>query len=163
MPKLPLLLGAIAIMLSSCGADEEKKASTGPVSPSPSASTPPVSTPSATAPAATATPPPAATATRKEPDAGDEEPISTPVMLTGRGAKISPRLVEVPAFIGVRVTLRSSDQLTYQLDFGTKTIGVDVEKRENSVVLSGLRAGRRYVGNGPNGRVVISATGEPGP
>lgn len=163
----PLLAAlALALALGGCGSDAEKKASSAPVGPSTSAPTQaPARTESTQAqpPAQTEPRPTTSTGATTEPGAGDERPISTPVMVTGRGGRVRPKLVQVPAFIAVRITLRSSDQLTYQLDVEGKTIGVDVEKREASLMLGGLRPGKSYVARGPNGMVVISASGEPGP
>ncbi len=41
--------------------------------------------------------------------AGDEEPARTLALFTGEGGRITPRTVRVPAFISIRVELRSED------------------------------------------------------
>ena len=56
--------------------------------------------------------------------AGDEEAAQTLALFTGRDGAITPRKVRVPAFISIRVELRSGDGADYALTFGDKTIKV---------------------------------------
>lgn len=103
------------------------------------------------------------TKSSKEQQSGDETPISTQALFTGRGGKITPAKIEVPPFIAVTVVLKSADGKSYGLalpDHGLITNGTAQLK------LSGLRAGDRYVlktkGATP-ARVIIEANAEPGP
>ena len=95
--------------------------------------------------------------------AGDEVPASSQALFTGRGGAIRPRRVLVPPFIAIRVELRSSDGRSYSLRFGRRTITVGGSVRSLSRRFDGLGSGKRLVGRGPSGRVVIEASAEPGP
>lgn len=94
--------------------------------------------------------------------AGDEIPASVPAALTGRDGAVTPRLVRVPPFIAIRVTLRSGDGATYQLRGGGQEIRA-TRGPGGPVTFDGLRPGRRLVLRGTGGRVVIEASAEPGP
>ena len=103
------------------------------------------------------------TTTSKEELSGDETPISTQALFTGRGGTISPRRIRVPPFIAVTVVLRSADGRTY---------GIAVDGRgmytngTGKLKLPGLRAGDRYVVKNQSGspaRLEIVANAEPGP
>ena len=96
---------------------------------------------------------------------GDEEPASSQALFTGRAGRISPRLVRVPPFIAIRVELHSADGGAYALRFGSQRVRT-TERETDSLLLEGLRPGRRAVGEplGERGnRVVIEASAEPGP
>jgi hypothetical protein len=95
--------------------------------------------------------------------AGDEEPARTLALFSGENGKITPPVVRVPAFISIRVELRSADGGEYSLDFGDKTIKVPGELSSASTTFDGLRPGAKLVGTGPFGKVRIEATAEPGP
>jgi hypothetical protein len=97
--------------------------------------------------------------------AGDEEPAQTLALFTARDGKVTPRRVQVPAFISIRVELRSGDGAEHSLTFGTKTIKAGGALSSAATAFDGLRPGDRLVGtvDGGGGRVVISATAEPGP
>jgi hypothetical protein len=91
--------------------------------------------------------------------AGDEEPIRSEAAITGRGGRLSPRRVSVPAFIAVRLTLRSGDGVA------GRTLRAS-SGHPGSVTLDGLTPGRSYVARGKRGTagsVVVSASAEPGP
>ena len=64
-------------------------------------------------------------------------------LLTGRGGRITPRVVRVPAFISIRVELRSADGAPYVLRFGRRTLAVRAELPSVSHRFDGLRPGRR--------------------
>jgi hypothetical protein len=139
----------------------------------------------ATTPApSTGTVDPAPTATREEPQpteeaepvpttgedapegAGDELPASSLALLTGRDGRITPRRVRVPAFISIRVQLRSADGARYALRFGRRTLRVGAELSSVSARFDGLRPGAALVGRPLEGAVRpvrIEATAEPGP
>ena len=55
--------------------------------------------------------------------AGDEEPARSLALLTGEGGRITPPTVRVPAFISIRVELRSGDGREYGLRFGDTRSG----------------------------------------
>jgi hypothetical protein len=97
--------------------------------------------------------------------AGDEEPAQTLALFTGENGDITPRVVRVPAFISIRVELRSGDGADYQLTIGGRTIKVGDVLSSVSVKFDGLRPGAKLVGHagGAGGRVRVEATAEPGP
>jgi hypothetical protein len=101
--------------------------------------------------------------------AGDEEPARTLAMFTGDGGRITPRVVRVPAFISVRVELRSADGQEYGLLFARETSRVSIRVSgalgSASSTIDGLRPGQAITGNpmGAGTRVRIEATAEPGP
>jgi hypothetical protein len=97
--------------------------------------------------------------------AGDEEPARSLALFTGVGGRIIPRVIRVPAFISIRVELRSSDGEQYGLTFGGKTIRAGDVLSSASTTLDGLRPGEAVTGrpSGASNRVRIEATAEPGP
>jgi hypothetical protein len=98
--------------------------------------------------------------------AGDEEPVRSQALFSGRGGRVTPRLVRVPAFIAIRVELRSADGRRYALRFGRRTLRVDEEVSSVSARFDGLRPGRSLVGDpvgGAGTRVRVEASAEPGP
>ena len=95
--------------------------------------------------------------------AGDEQAAETLALLTGENGAITPAVVRVPAFISIRVELRSADGGTYELRFGDKTIEVGDGLSSRSTTFEGLRPGAKLVGTGTGGKVRIEATAEPGP
>ena len=129
------------------------------VSQSGSASIGPISSVTSTAHSVTTT----STSTSNEQQSGDEVPISTQALFTGRGGKITPAKVEVPPFIAVTVVLKSADGKTYSIQ--TKNHGIATNGTAQ-LKLSGLRAGDRYVlknNSGTPARLIIEANAEPGP
>jgi hypothetical protein len=96
--------------------------------------------------------------------AGDEVPAQTLALFTAKDGKVTPRRVAVPAFISIRVELRSGDGAEHSLTFGSKTIRAGGALSSASTTFDGLRPGDKLVGTlDGGGRVVISATAEPGP
>ena len=97
--------------------------------------------------------------------AGDEEPARTLALFTGRGGRITPRVIRVPAFISIRLELRSGDGGIYGLRFGNKTIETGGELGSHSTIIDGLRPGKAIVGTptGDGNPVRVEATAEPGP
>jgi hypothetical protein len=97
--------------------------------------------------------------------AGDEEPARALALLTGENGRITPRRVRVPAYIGIRVELRSKDGREYGLTFDGETIRVSGGLASVSTTIDGLRPGETVTGTprGPGNRVRIEATAEPGP
>jgi hypothetical protein len=96
--------------------------------------------------------------------AGDEEPARSQALFTGRGGRIRPRVVRVPAFIAIRVELRSADGRTYSLRIGGRTLRVDRDVDSVSARFDGLRPGKALAGTAADGsRVRVEATAEPGP
>ena len=98
--------------------------------------------------------------------AGDEEPARSLALFTGENGRIVPRVIRVPAFISIRVELRSADGREYGLTFQGETITVSGGLGSVSTSIDGLRPGEAVVGT-PTGnasnRVRIEATAEPGP
>jgi hypothetical protein len=162
---------ALVVLLAGCGGDDENDAAA----------------PAATAPAETATTestprtgteheaePPAEAETETAPaetpedmpgGAGDEEPARTLALFTAQRGRILPRVVRVPAFIAVKVELRSGDGATYSLRFGDTTITAGGELSSVSTTIDGLRPGEAITGRpgGAGNPVRIEATAEPGP
>jgi hypothetical protein len=97
--------------------------------------------------------------------AGDEDVARSPAFFTGRGGQIGPRVVRVPPFLAIRVELRSSDQESYGLRFGKKSVVTGSGVGSASTTLDGLRPGRSITGTpiGAGNRVRIEASAEPGP
>jgi hypothetical protein len=96
---------------------------------------------------------------------GDEEPARSLALFTGRGGRITPRVVRVPAFIAIRVELRAADGRRYGLRFGSRRLSVKGGLSSVSTTLDGLRPGAAVVGfpTGAGNTVRIEATAEPGP
>jgi hypothetical protein len=77
---------------------------------------------------------------------------------------VTPRLVQVPPFISVRVILRSADGRAYALRIGGRTLRAGAAVSSSSAQLDGLRPGRAYDGRlEAGGRVRVEASAEPGP
>ena len=101
--------------------------------------------------------------------AGDETPAQTLALFTGRDGKVTPRVVRVPAYISVLVTLRGRDDAGYSLTFGDKNIRVSPGLSSAGTRFAGLKPGAKLVGQATTGlgtdagTVTISATAEPGP
>jgi hypothetical protein len=97
--------------------------------------------------------------------AGDEEPARSLALFTGENGRITPRVVRVPAFISIRVELRSADGAEYGLTFEGERLRVSAGLASVSTTLDGLRPGARLIGTPANAsnRVLIEATAEPGP
>jgi hypothetical protein len=162
---------AFAVSAIGCGGDEERPPAAEPPARGETTGTGPTATaPSATAPPADAppdaAPPGGAEHRRADPEsqpggAGDEEGARSPAMFTGRGGKITPRVVRVPPFLAIRAELRSADGRDYRIFFGEKVL-----RNGKALTLDGLRPDtklRGLVAGGGNSVVVIEASAEPGP
>jgi hypothetical protein len=159
---------ALLVAVSGCGGDDEGSPTT-PTDTVQTETTPPETTGTETveAPTETETAPETETSPEDLPGgAGDEEPARTLALLTGRGGRITPRVVRVPAFISIQVELRSADGATYAMRFGDTTLKAGGELNSVSTTIDGLRPGEAIVGtpqSGNGNRVRIEATAEPGP
>jgi hypothetical protein len=171
---------ALVVAFAACGDDDdEESAATTETRPPPTAVTP-APTETATQPDATRTeaqPPetePERQPTETEPPAspedqpggaGDEEAARSLALFTGEDGRITPRVVRVPAYISVRVELRSEDGRDYALTFKGERISVSGGLGSVSTTIDALRPGEAVVGTptGAANRVLISATAEPGP
>jgi hypothetical protein len=188
-PNRPLIgacLLALALAVGACGDDDEERAERTATSPSrtPTETT----TTEETAPEETETESETETETESETEsenetetapgaspedqpggAGDEEPARTLALFTGEGGRITPRVVRVPAFISIRVELRSADGQEYGLLFVNETSRVSMRISgalgSTSSTIDGLRPGQAIIGKpvGTGTRVRIEATAEPGP
>lgn len=181
-PLAGACLLALALALGACGDDDDENAETGP--------TPTATTPTATATTEETAPEtvPETTESQPEPEtekgaetapttspedrpggAGDEEAARTLALFTGKGGRITPRVVRVPAFISVRVELRSEDGREYGLLFPNETrrvrIRVSGSLGSASSAIDGLRPGEAVTGDpiGSGTPVRIEATAAPGP
>jgi hypothetical protein len=97
---------------------------------------------------------------------GDEEPIRSQALFSGRARRVRPRLVRVPPFIAIRVELRSADGRKYALRFGRRILRADGDVSSVSARFDGLRPGKSLVGEpvgGAGSRVRVEASAEPGP
>lgn len=160
-------------MLGACGDDDEGRVQQETAATSPSTSTTPTDTapaqteeqtaPQETEPEGSGGTGGAAPGEEQEGGAGDEVAASSQALITGRGGKLSPRLVRVPPFIAIRVELRSADGGEYELRGGGKSVSAGGEIASASTTFDGLRPGKRLVLTGPSGRVVVEASAEPGP
>ena len=171
-------LTALALAVAGCGDDEGRVSQeTVGTETSPSTDTTPTAPtetePDQTAPETESSPdagaglPDGHDAGRRHPEdrpggAGDEIPARSQALFTGQAGRISPRTVRVPAYIAVRVELRSGDGARYVLRGGGKTLRAS-RRPARPVTFDGLRPGRRLVLRGTGGRVVIEASAEPGP
>jgi hypothetical protein len=179
LARLALLaaLAACLIALAACGGDDEDQAATTP-------ETAPATTEQETAtaeteteapetetaepqPPVTETEPPATTTSPEDQPggAGDEEPVHSLAQFTGRGGAITPRLVRVPAFIAIRVEVRSADGERYGLRCGDEKIEAGGALGSVSTTIDGLRPGDSITctPTGGGNVVRIAATAEPGP
>jgi len=165
---------ALVLAVAGCGGDDEEPATTTEAQPPPTAAP----TEAVTAPTETETTPtdgepeeteaPATSPASPEDQpggAGDEIPAETLAQFTGENGRITPRVVRVPAFISIRVELRSADGREYGLTFDGETITVGGGLSSVSTTIDGLRHGEAVVGTptGAGNRVRVEATAEPGP
>ncbi len=175
----PLLLAAlgavIVLVLAGCGDDDEEGGSATATQTQTEKSPPPPTvtetqpqqeeTEPELEPTETVEPPPETSPEDAPGGAGDEEPARSLALFTGRGGKITPRVVRVPAFISIRVELRSADGREYALRFKGETVRVSSALGSVSTTFDGLRPGASMVGTpaGGGAKVRIEATAEPGP
>jgi hypothetical protein len=174
--RLPAAV-VVALVLASagCGGDDEEPAATTEAQAPPTAEPAPTATEETEATTeGTEAEDPEPEPTEAEPPvspedqpggAGDEEPARSLALFTGEGGRITPRTVRVPAFISIRIELRSEDGRAYGLTFGDETVRVSGGLGSVSTTLDGLRPGEAVAGTptGPGNRVRIEATAEPGP
>jgi hypothetical protein len=163
---------ALSVAVSGCGGDDEE-ATTTPTTTAPAETATTESTPTETVEQPPESEPEREAETETEAQspedmpggAGDEEPARTLALFTGRGGRISPRVVRVPAFISVRIELRSADGAAYALRFGNKTIAAGDKLQSAATTIDGLRPGQAITGRptAAGNPVRISATAEPGP
>jgi hypothetical protein len=102
----------------------------------------------------------------EEEQQGDEEPIRSEAVFTGSGGRLTPREVRVPAFIAIRVILRSTDasrDQSYSLTIGGTRLAIGHERRVDELELDGLLPDESYRGRSPQGDVRVVASAEPGP
>lgn len=162
---------ALALLLAAAGCsgdDEESAATSTAPKPAPTATAPePAPTATAPEPAPTATEPqPAPTSPEDQPGgAGDEEAARTLALFTGENGRITPPVVRVPAYISIRVELRSGDGREYGLTFAGEGIKVGGGLGSVSTTIDALRPGKAVIGipEGASNRVRIEATAQPGP
>jgi hypothetical protein len=162
-----VLVFALLLASAGCGGDDEEAPATTPVATTPTETQPAPETETG---APTETEPPFTESPdhrerHEEAEGGDEEPARTLALFTGRGGRITPPVVRVPAFISVRVELRSADGATYELHFGDVGLKSGGPISSHGRTIDGLRPNESIVGvpRGMGNRVRIEATAEPGP
>jgi hypothetical protein len=164
-PFVEAAILALVLALAGCGGDddEERAATTTAPTPTPTATvTAPTETEAETAAPAPTTP----TSPEDQPGgAGDEEAARTLALFTGEAGRITPPVVRVPAYISIRVELRSADGRRYGVTFEGESIVVGTGLGSVSTTIDALRPGEAVVGTpeGASNRVRIEATAEPGP
>ena len=163
---------ALVLALAGCGGDDEEPAATTEAQPPPTATATEAETETAEVedevenPETETAEPESPSSPEDQPGgAGDEEPARSLALFTGENGRIAPRVVRVPAFISIRVELRSADGREYGLTFEGETIRVSGGLGSVSTSIDGLRPGDAVVGTptGAANRVRIEATAEPGP
>lgn len=166
---------ALVLAQAGCGDDDDEPETVGTSAPTAAETTPteevptePTPTEEEPAPAPepeTETAPPATSPEDDPGGAGDEEPARSLALFTGENGRVTPRVVRVPAFISIRVELRTNDDGSYGIKIDGRTLQVSGGLSSVSSTLDGLRPGDAYVGTltGAEGRVRIEATAEPGP
>jgi hypothetical protein len=172
LTRLAAAAAALALLAAGCGGDDEQKPrtaaggeTTSRTATEPGRDTSTTRTQTATEPARTES---KGKGKGKGPEdqpggAGDEEPARSQALLTGKGGRITPRLVQVPPFISIRVELRSADGRGYSLRIGGRRLAAGGDLGSASVTLDGLRSGKAYVGSAGDGQIRIEASAEPGP
>jgi hypothetical protein len=162
----------LAMLAAACGGDDEQKTAATGGSQQTAARTETSSRhiDTSTTPTATATTTPESQGNGKpvpedQPGgAGDEVPARSLTLFTGRGGRITPRVVRVAPFISVRVELRSADGKSYSLRIAGRRLAAGGQLSSQATTLDGLRAGKAYVGRGSDGSTPrIEANAEPGP
>jgi hypothetical protein len=167
----PLAAAALALAIAAigCGDDDEQAATTPDQAPTATVTAPTETEPAAPEPEPTEPEPdepePPASPEEQPGGAGDEEPARTLALFTGEGGRITPPVVRVPAFISIRVELRSGDGRRYGLTFEGESITVGGGLGSVSTTIDALRPGQAVTGTpeGASNRVRIEATAEPGP
>jgi hypothetical protein len=126
--------------------------------------------PAATQRTQTATAPAGRTQTTTSPEsgqggAGDEQPAYSQALFTGRGGRVTPAVIRVPAYIAIRIELRSGDGGSYALRFAGRTIRASRDTGSTTASFSGLRPGKELTGEpvGGSNQVRVEATAAPGP
>ena len=173
-----LMIAGVTGAVSACGSeDEDETAATPPPSTAPTAQPPSTPAPSPAPPGQPEeprelTPPPGGAEHRRDgerprsPADGGSEPVRAEAVVTGRRGRLAPRLVRVPAYVAVRLVLRSADGAGYGLELGRgRRVSVGQGQSEDTLELDGLAPGQRYTARPENGGppVVIEASAEPGP
>ena len=153
---------AAGLVATGCGGDDdEPERTTAPTAPAETLPAPVTTPPPET------TPMPGARPERHPPavpeQEGDEEAIRSEAVFTGRGGRLRPRVVRVPAYIAIRVILRSADGKAYSLAIGGTGMHAGGKQGTDELELDGLLPGRAYRGTSPEGNVRVVASAEPGP
>jgi hypothetical protein len=97
---------------------------------------------------------------------GDEEPIRSEAVFTGKNGRLTPREIRVPAFIAIRVILRSADagvDQGYSLEIAGQRLAIGHARPVDELELDGLLPNESYEGKSPQGNVRVVASAEPGP
>ena len=84
---------------------------------------------------------------------GDEEAIRSEAVFTGKGGRLTPREIRVPAFIAIRVILRSTERPEgYSLEIGGQRLAIGHAARDRRDRARRPAAGQVVRGQEPAGQ-----------
>ena len=154
--KAHLVVIVLAAVLLGCGDDErEPVAGTATAAPTETATATP--SPTATAATATATATATPTATAKPQEGGDEEGNRVPFDLTLNVEDVTPAEIHVPAFLGLRATVKNESGRERRLELDGKTVLEILPGATEKIDLEGLSPGTHRLDAGESGRAEIVA------
>lgn len=151
-----MVIAAVAALAGCGGGDptEPPGTTTAETTPPPAATASPEPTPT---PTATPTAEPVPTAAPDEEDAGDEDGNRVPVEFEVLADGIMPRRSEVPAFLGLRITLRNMTSAVHPVRLDGEQIAQLPPGGEAAVDVEGLRPGEHVLEAPASGRATLVA------
>ena len=149
---------ALAAVLGGCGDDADDTARTAAPTPS---GTPPGASPSTTptpeaTPAATVTGAPAPSPAPTQ-ESGDEDGNRVELLFDVGGRRLEPARAEVPAFLGLRLTLRNDGDTAVAVILDSKPLVIAPPGSRETVPVEGLKPGSHTLETASGGRASIVA------